>query len=520
MKTALVWFRTDLRVRDNRALAVASEAERLRCVYCFDPREFGSREYGGKDSFRYEKTGSHRTRFLRESVEALRISLRERGNELVVRHGRPEEVVPSLAADIDADLVCFHALPTPEERAVERAVTERLADPETDVDADVESIWGHTLYHPDDVPVPVAEIDDTFTTFRQTVERSDADVRPTVDTPTTLPPVPEEVTEAGKREGEGEDGDEIDPGTIPSFADLGVEPPTRDERRVLDFEGGEPAGLERLERYVWTRDRLREYKETRNGLLGSDYSSKLSPWLNAGCLSPRTVFETVQRYERERVENESTYWLVFELLWRDFFQFQFAKHGSQPFKRRGIRRRTIDWRNGEGDGDSGHDGGDEGSGDDGDGECEFERWKRGETGIPFVDANMRELNETGYMSNRGRQNVASVLANDLRIDWRKGAAYFETKLVDYDPASNYGNWAYVAGVGNDSRNRSFDVLWQAEHYDPDAAYVKYWLPELRDVPDEKAHEPWRLTAEERDRYGVTLGEEYPEPLARWLASND
>lgn len=133
---------------------------------------------------------------------------------------------------------------------------------------------------------------------------------------------------------------------------------------------------------------------------------------------------------------------------------------------------------------------------------------------------MRELNETRYTSNRGRQNVASVLANDLRIDWLKGAAYFETKLVDYDPASNYGNWAYVAGVGNDSRNRSFDVLWQAEHYDPDAAYVKYWLPELHDVPDEKAHEPWRLTSEEQKRYGLTLGEEYPEPLARWLASND
>ncbi len=508
METALVWFRTDLRVRDNRALAAATEAERLLCVYCFDPRTFGSREYGGERSFRYEKTGSHRTRFYRGSVEALGASLRGMGNELVVRHGRPEEVVPSLAATIDADVVRFHTAPTAEEQAVEHAVTSEIRDSETRGDTDIEAVWGHTLYHPDDLPVPVADIDDTFTSFRRTVERSDAAVRPSIEAPTTLPPVPTGVA----------DGDEIEPGAVPSFADLGVEPVTPDERSVLDFEGGETAGLDRLERYVWKRDRLREYKETRNGLLGSDYSSKLSPWLNSGCLSPRTVFETVERYERERVENESTYWLAFELLWRDFFQFQFAKHGNQAFKREGIRHRTIDWRSGEeGDGGNGGNGDTETGGDGG---TEFERWKRGETGIPFVDANMRELNGTGYMSNRGRQNVASVLANDLRIDWRKGAAYFETTLVDYDPASNYGNWAYVAGVGNDSRNRSFDVQWQADRYDPDATYVKYWLPELRDVPVEKAHEPWRLTPEEQDRYGVTLGEEYPKPLARWLASNE
>ena len=492
METALVWFRTDLRIRDNRALAAATEAERLCCVYCFDPRRFGSREYGGGNSFRYEKTGGHRTRFLRESVADLRASLRESGTELVVRHERPEAVIPALASAIDADRVTFHTAPTAEELAVERAVTSRLEGTETN--PDIESIWGHTLYHPNDLPVPVAQIEDTFTPFRQTAENSNATVRSPVGAPADLPQVPKST----------ESAETVEPGEIPTFADLGVEPPTPDERAVLGFEGGETAGLDRLERYVWKRDRLREYKETRNGLLGSDYSSKLSPWLNLGCLSPRTVYEAVERYERERVENESTYWLVFELLWRDFFQFQFAKHGNQSFKREGIRRRDIDWR----------------SGTSGESEAEFERWKRGETGIPFVDANMRELNATGYMSNRGRQNVASVLANDLRIDWRKGAAYFETKLLDYDPASNYGNWAYIAGVGNDSRNRSFDVTWQAGRYDPDATYVKYWLPELGNVPDAKAHEPWKLSSDEQERHGITLGEEYPKPLAGWLKSDE
>ncbi|WP_266080401.1 DASH family cryptochrome [Haladaptatus caseinilyticus] len=486
MKTAIVWFRNDLRFRDNHALTVASESEQLLCVFCFDPRSFSSREYGGKRSFRYEKTGHHRARFIRESVEDLRTSLREMGSELVVRHGTPESVVPTLAAEIDASAVYFHTYPTVEEIAVERAVADRASEATPGIE--IESFPGHTLYHPDDLPVAVNEIEDTFTAFRKGVEGSNAAVRPTVEPP-TLPPSP--TFPSGG----------LETGTIPTLTDLGVDSSTPDERAVLDFEGGETAGLDRLERYVWERDRLREYKKTRNGLLGSDYSSKLSPWLNLGCLSPRTVYEAVKRYERERVENESTYWLFFELLWRDFFQFQFAKHGSKLFEQGGIRRRDIDWR-------------DDREGGDEDAESALERWKRGGTGIPFVDANMRELNESGFMSNRGRQNVASFLANDLGIDWRRGAAYFETHLVDYDPASNYGNWAYIAGVGNDSRNRSFDIVWQAERYDPDAAYVKYWLPELDGIPPEQAHEPWNLSPAEQNRYGVVIGEDYPKPIVR------
>jgi deoxyribodipyrimidine photo-lyase len=268
---------------------------------------------------------------------------------------------------------------------------------------------------------------------------------------------------------------------------------------VLAFEGGEAAGRERLEAYLWEEDRLRGYKRTRNGLLGAGYSSKLSPWLTLGCLSPRRVYAEVERYERERVANDSTYWLVFELRWRDFFAFQFLRHGSQHFRREGIRNRTdIEWRE--------------------DREA-FERWCAGETGIPFVDANVRELNLTGFMSNRGRQNVASFLAKNLRLDWRWGAAYFETRLVDYDPCSNYGNWAYVAGVGNDSRDTYFDIVKQARRYDPDAEYVRTWLPELSSLPAGAAHEPWSAP-ELCSAYGVELGADYPEPMLDLAASYD
>jgi len=458
--TALLWLRRDLRLHDNPALVAAADADRLLPVYVFDTSRYGVADFGGDDTFTYEKTGGRRTAFRTEAVTDLRDRLRSRGSDLVVRVGDPASVIDSLAAAVGAETVHVHTRPTPEEAAVERRVATELDD------AELVRHWGHTLYHPDDLPTDVSGIDDTYTPFREAVE-SEATVRDPAPVP-SLPPRPD-----------------VGPGETPTPTDLGVDADPIDDRSVLDFEGGETAALDRLDEYLWETDSLREYKQTRNGLLGRDYSSKFSPWLNEGCLSPRRVSAAVDDYEARRVENDSTYWLRFELLWRDFFQFQFAKHGGTFFTPGGIRRREIAWRD--------------------DAEA-LARWKRGETGIPFVDANMRELASTGFLSNRGRQNVASFLANDLRIDWRQGAAHFETRLVDYDPASNYGNWAYVAGVGNDSRDRSFDVLWQAHRYDPDAEYVTRWLPELDGLDSEAAHEPWTLA--ESDRAALA----YPDPM--------
>lgn len=475
--TAVVWFRRDLRLHDNEALTEAATADRLLPVYAFDPREYGEAAYGGRDSFRFEKTDGHRARFRRESVADLRESLRDRGSDLLVREGRPERVVAAVAAAVDADAVHLHTSPCPEEAGVEGAT--RAALREDGVDA--RRYWGHTLYHVNDLPDGYRNVSDTYTTFRKSVE-ADASVRAPLGTP-DLPPLPADAPE---------------PGAVPTLDDLGVADPSTDERGVLPFAGGESAALDRVETYLWDEDRLREYKETRNGMLGQGYSSKLSPWLNEGCLSPRYVNAEVDRYEDLRVSNDSTYWLRFELIWRDFFQFQVAKHGVTFFAPGGLRgRHDIDWRDPAADDEAAR---------------QFERWCAGETGVPFVDANMRELNQTGYMSNRGRQNVASFLANNLRIDWRRGAAYFETQLVDYDPASNYGNWAYIAGVGNDSRDRYFNVVKQARKYDGEAAYVRRWLPELDSLPPEYAHEPWKMSEGEQADHGVELGVDYPAPM--------
>jgi len=469
-ETAVVWFRDDLRVTDNETLAAAVErAGTVVPVYVFDERE-----HDGEGMFGLPKRGARWGRFRREAVLDLRASLRERDGDLLVRHGDPRAIVPAVAEAFDADVVHLQRTPGTEEVRDERAVDSLL----TDRGVDIERHWTHTLYHLDDLPTPYRDIADTFTPWRKAVE-AEATVRDPIPAPETVP-----TPEFG------------DAATVPTLADLGHDPDaaTHDDRGVLDFEGGETAARERLEEYVWTGDNLREYKQTRNGLLGADYSSKVSAWLAHGCLSPRTVHAAVDRYEAERVANEDTYWLVFELLWRDFFQFQFLKHGAAFFTANGIRDVQKAWRR------------------DDEARTAFERWAAGETGVPFVDANVRELNTTGYMSNRGRQNVASFLADAMGVDWRLGAAYFEARLVDYDVASNWGNWAYQAGVGNDSRDNYFDVLGQAERYDSGAEYVTHWCPELAGLPAEYAHRPWRLSEAEQREHGVDLGVDYPTPL--------
>jgi deoxyribodipyrimidine photo-lyase len=212
--------------------------------------------------------------------------------------------------------------------------------------------------------------------------------------------------------------------------------------------------MDHLNNYFWKSQRLSFYKKTRNGLLGTDYSSKFSPWLANGALSARMIYQEVKQYEREIQKNDSTYWLIFELIWRDYFKYISLKHGNQIFKLKGILNTSYNWKTNS---------------------KYFNQWIQGQTTEPFVNANMIELKKTGFMSNRGRQNVASYFAKTLQMDWRMGAAYFEHQLIDYDVHSNWGNWLYVSGVGNDPRDRKFNVRFQAERYDAKGLYQKRWL---------------------------------------------
>ena len=372
----LLWYRYDLRLHDHEPLYVAVETARavsgqIVSLYCFDPRQFGQTSFG------FPKTGAFRAQFLLESVAALRRSLRAIGSDLVLRQGLPEIVIPALVKQLGITAVYYHREVTSEETAVEAALQHTL----TPLNVELRTFWGHTLFHPDDLPFEMGHLPELFTHFRKQVEQQ-ATVNPALRSPETLPSLPE-----------------VEVGVLPQITDLGLEMPTHDDRAVLAFEGGETAGLARLNHYIWQHDRLKVYKETRNGLLRADDSSKFSPWLALGCLSPRYIYEQVQQYEAERVRNDSTYWLIFELLWRDYFRFICAKHGDRIFRRSGLQGLDIDWKQDW---------------------QRFDRWREGTTGFPLIDANMQELAVTGYMSNRGRQNVASFLTKNLGIDWRMG----------------------------------------------------------------------------------------------------
>lgn len=466
MATAIVWFRNNLRLHDNEALHKALDYNTVLPVYVFDPRWFG------KTAFGFLKTGPHRARFLLETLQNLKENLQSRGSDLIVREGKTGQILAELAEQYEASVIFAEKEVTSEEVAIEESVAKQ-------VNTNVEFTDGRMLFHPDDIPYNSDNIPKVFTNFRKQLEKKST-VRQQFPTPEVLP-----ETGVDQR------------GDLPPIETLGVVAPPQEDRAVLPFNGGEDAAIKRLKEYFWKKDQLKNYKFTRNGLLGPDYSSKFSPWLANGSLSPRRIYWEVKKYEEKRTNNVSTYWMIFELIWRDFFRYSAMKYGDAIFKEGGIQRKGRNWR---------YDG------------TDFKRWAEGRTGIPFIDANMRELNKTGYMSNRGRQNVASFLAQNLNIDWRMGAEYFESKLIDYDVCSNYGNWMYNSTVGQDPRNRYFNIVNQAEKYDAKGEYVRNWLPELSDVPQEFIHEPHRMAFEQQKLSGAIIGEDYPEPMIDLEAS--
>ncbi|WP_020604681.1 DASH family cryptochrome [Spirosoma spitsbergense] len=470
-KTIIHWFRNDLRLHDNPALYQScQDAEVVLPVYILDPTSIET--VPGRN---FPKAGGHRMRFLLESLADLRRSLQQKGSDLLIRAGDPRQVLAELVRQYQASAVYAGQEATTEETRLEEEIKQALHP----VGGQLKLFWMLSLYHPDDLPFELSVVPDAYRDFRKGCEKQ-AQVRQEVPVP-TLPVLPD-----------------IAPGELPTLETLGLEAPIPDDRAAIHFLGGETEALQRVETYFWQRDLLRTYKYTRNQLLGEDYSSKFSAWLANGCLSPRRVYWEVRRYEQERKKNVSTYWLIFELIWRDYFRFQAARQGHRIFLASGPRHApTTGWKK---DDDL------------------FAKWAAGQTGIPFVDANMRELNATGFMSNRGRQNVASLLLHrgekpDLSVWWPWGAAYMESQLIDYDPASNWGNWNMVAGVGADAHgDRYFNSYTQATRYDPQGEYVKHWCPELRHVPADKLHLLSLNSARELASWGVELGATYPFPL--------
>lgn len=428
MKTSIVWFKTDLRLSDNETLLKAiSQSEQVLPVYCFDDSHFETTSFG------FKKTGGFRAQFLLESLKDLDTNLRNLGSGLLIIKGKPEIEIPKIVQEYKVQKVFAKREVAFEEKQTEKLVQDELFK----LRCELETFSTSTLYHAEDLPFSIKDIPDVFTNFRKKTEK-DAVIRKPFEKPTQI------------------NSPELPVFQLPTLKELDLKKLKMDKSAAIPFKGGETEALKRLNHYFYQTKGLSKYKETRNGMIGADYSSKFSAWLALGCISPRYIYEEVKKYEKQFEANDSTYWLIFELLWRDFFRFMFKKHQTKFFLYSGIKSEKVNSKSLN--------------------EKLLSHWIKGATESDFINANMLELKQTGFMSNRGRQNVASYFCNELNMDWRLGASYFEEQLIDYDVCNNWGNWVYIAGVGNDPReHRYFNIEKQAKEYDKNYSFRNLWL---------------------------------------------
>lgn len=414
-RTGLLWFNHDLRVHDNPALLEASmRCEQLICLFCIDTAWFKPTGLNAK------AMGENRLRFLKQSLQDLSQQLTARGQSLIILSGNPVSIISDLIKRFDVDVIYrSHHVGVYENRQWLhlRSDFPRLS---------FESIWSHTLFSPEQLPFELDDLPSSFSQFRRKVEHLRID-KPLPMVETLASPVQLLCEESEK---------------------VGIPHKTPEL-----FEGGESRALQHLDSY-FASSAPSDYKETRNELDGWSNSTKFSPWLANGNLSVRNLVHRLRDYEAEGKSNESTYWIFFELLWREYFQWVGLKLGHTLFAAKGVGKTRPTC-------------------------CfypeRYQRWCHGNTPYPLVNALMKQLNLTGYMSNRGRQIVASCLVNELQLDWRFGAAYFEQQLIDYDVASNWGNWQYIAGVGMDPRGgRHFNIEKQTKQFDPNGSFVRHW----------------------------------------------
>lgn len=447
---AVMWFRRDLRLRDLPALAEAASAPSILPCFIFDDRLLA----GGRFP------SPARTAFMLGCLEELRVALRDLGADLIVRRGPPEEVIPELAEAAGAAGVHWTEDVSPFAKSRDRAVGHSLAE---------KGIVAH--------PHPGAYIADRPGEIRSGQNRPytvfspfakawcDLERRPTETAPTRL-------ALAG----------DPDRGDIPSLKQLGLDE-APDETTFLPGEAAarKAAGL-------FLRDGVATYGKRRNDPAGG--SSRLSPYIRWGCVSPHELEEKLGKPEGEgpRVFRS-------ELAWRDFYAAvldNFPEVTRQEFQER--YRGTLNWQQ--------------------DDEL-LEAWKQGRTGYPLVDAGMRQLLGDGWMHNRVRMVVASFLTKDLHLDWRAGEKWFMERLLDGDIASNNGGWQWVTSVGTDPKpyfQRMFNPMTQQEKFDPRGEYVRRWIPELAGVPDGHLVRPWKMSADEQNEFNCRVGDDYPEPV--------
>lgn len=383
-KTILVWFRNDLRICDSEMLSLAYE----RADQILPVFIYDPRLYAST-KYGTKKTGVFRAKFINESVEDLQKRIRSCGGELIIEQGLPEEILPEIANHYQVDEVYHHREVAHEETYISSLVEEALWK----LKLNLRHFIGHTLYHKEDLPFPIKDIPDGFNVFKNKTAR-ESTIRPSFGTPNDLKFV-----------------DKIPVGEIPALEDLGFDDEEIELSKGAQIVGGETEAKRQLD--ILTAGEANVFSE-----------SKLSPWLALGCLSVHSFYHAIvgANYSKRALNQ-----LLDELWWHDYFRFMFKKHGNRFFNVQGFSDVKPQFIGGK---------------------SQFEKWKTGQTENEQVNYIMDLLNTTGYIDQRMRTHAASFLVNELQVNWLWGAAYFEEKLIDYSPATNYGHWAHIAGVGS------------------------------------------------------------------------
>ncbi|GJQ08315.1 hypothetical protein GpartN1_g106.t1 [Galdieria partita] len=486
---AILWFRNNLRLLDNRCLNLANTAEAVLPLYVFDRRSLVRNRFG------QQRCGPFRYSFVKESVEHLQNSLRGLLSDLLVEVGAAAEVIRKLCVRYNIKHIVAPKMMSPEEEEYEQEVIQVAKE----LHVNVYFVWDCTLLSFEDLIIN--EYQHSFEAFYSSVISKglpkdfelESNQRPFIK------PLPS--------------------GFKPTFAiplphlvnDLGVENlctpyewPFPEPRAVFPFRGGEDSARDRLYDYFLKKNGLQHITELENCSGVMDSSTKLSPWISTGCVSVRQVYWEGYRSHMKIVGTQVANSWLRRFLLRDFLYLVCIQEGSDVFRDRTVnddapefplyKRKASCYEVTRNEA--------------------LKAWLEGRTGYPYIDAHIKELRTTGYISYRGRLNVSSFLVHELDGEWQLGAEFFEHYLIDHDPVVNWGYWYYLYEKKKkvDSETIQVDTVEEANKYDPEGFYVKKWLNQLVLLPPPFCHEPYLLSDEEQQQFEVILGTDYPEPV--------
>ncbi len=461
-KTGLCWLGNDLRRHDNQCFIKASEkVEHLLIIYCIDEKWLGSGQYN------QPRIAIHRRRFLAQCLEALKKKLLNEEQQLIIITGDPVLEIPKFIRQYEVSHVFRSRHPAYDEQQQWRQLK---SEANTTDNIEWHEVDNLSLINFTDIKQltgihnwgPVANknlngFTPSFSKFRRLIEKAIKSNKFLIDLPSKkdIPlPKPVPFSPSNYLELASCCVNDID-------QSLGTNA-SEEYQSIIDggkkIYGGEESASKHINCY-FSDTSAHQYKSVRNSLDGWNNSTKFSAWLANGCISARQVIDSLNMFEKREGRSDSSYWIFFELLWREYFFWYAYYYQKSLFQLAGIHgRKPLSSFYPE----------------------RFKSWTEGTTIYPIVNACMKQLKKTGYMSNRGRQIVASCFINELNLDWRYGAAYFEAQLIDYDVGSNWGNWQYLAGVGADPRSsqregRHFDLDKQRRRYDPKGDFILKWL---------------------------------------------